>query len=102
MRIAAIIINYKSREALAQCLDALAAGPERIERVVVDNASGDGSAEMLASRFPDVRLIANADNVGYSRAVNRGLSATRTPFVLVLNPDCLLEPAAPGTLADYL
>jgi hypothetical protein len=102
MRIAAIIINYKSREALAECLDALAAGPEPMERVVVDNASGDGTAEMLTSRFPDVRLIANADNVGYSRAVNQGISATRTPFVLVMNPDCLLQPAAPSTLADYL
>jgi len=102
MPIAAIIINYKSREALARCLDALASSPEEIERVVVDNDSRDGSLEMLAARYPKVRVIANAANAGYSRAVNQGISATRTPLVLVMNPDCRLEPGAARTLAAYL
>jgi GT2 family glycosyltransferase len=102
MQIAAIIINYKSRDAVARCLEALAASGEDLERVVVDNASGDGTADLLATRFPGVRLIANAENVGYSRAVNQGIAASSAPFVLVLNPDCVVRPNAPRVLADYL
>jgi len=102
MQIAAIIINYKSRDAVAGCLDALAAGGEEFERVVVDNDSRDGTAGMLEERYPGVRLIANTQNVGYARAVNQGIAATRAPFVLVLNPDCVMRPDAPRVLADYL
>src|SRR5215831_2524988 len=102
MQIAAVIINYKSRDALALCLDALAASTEEVEPVVVANDSRDGSVEMLAQRYPSVRLITNAENVGYSRAVNQGISATRTPFLLVMNPDCRLEPGTARALTEYL
>jgi N-acetylglucosaminyl-diphospho-decaprenol L-rhamnosyltransferase len=102
MQIAAVVINYKSRDALAECLEALATGPEEIERVVVDNDSRDGSAEMLAARFPGVRLIANSENLGYSKAVNQGIAATRARFVLLMNPDCVVRPGAVRALADHL
>jgi GT2 family glycosyltransferase len=103
MQIAAVIINYKSRDALAEALRALAtgAGPA-MEYVVIDNDSGDGTADMLRERFPEVRLIANRENVGYARAVNQGIAATSAPFVLVMNPDCVPRPGAIGALSAWL
>ncbi len=119
MEIAVVIVNYRSRDVLAECLRALEAGGldlaggagaaadasagERTPAavVVVDNDSRDGSAEMLAERFPRVRLIANPENVGYARAVNQGVTATAAPFVLVMNPDCVPRPGAVRALLDY-
>jgi GT2 family glycosyltransferase len=106
MDLSAVIINYKSRDALAECLQALEADARNaglaIETVVIDNDSRDGTAEMLAARYPGVRLVANAENVGYARAVNQGIAATCAPFVLVLNPDCIPQAGALGTLRDEL
>ena len=103
MDLSAVVINYKSRDALADCLEALLADARAsalaLETLVIDNDSRDGTAEMMAARFPGIRLIANSDNVGYARAVNQGVAATSAPFVLVLNPDCV--PLA-GSLAALL
>ena len=72
MDLSAVIINYKSRDALANCLRALGTDARcglEIETLVIDNDSRDGTPEMLAERFPGVKLIVNAENVGYARAV---------------------------------
>ena len=104
MDLSAVIVNYRSRDALLSCLATLPdAAPElEIETVVVDNDSRDGTAGALASGFPAVRLIANPENVGYARAVNQGVRATRGAFVLILNPDCELRATAARRLMDYL
>ena len=104
MDLSTIIVNYQSRDALRDCLTALpeAAPGLETEIVVVDNASGDGTPEMLAREFPAARLIANRENVGYARAVNQGLRATSAPLVLLMNPDCELRPAAARRLAEFL
>jgi len=97
MRLSTVIVNYKSREALMECLASLeadAAGLET-ETIVVDNDSRDGTPESLAERFPAVRLHVNDDNLGYARAVNQGIAATTGPWVLIMNPDCVVKP---GTL----
>jgi len=104
MELSAILVTYKSRDALMDCLTGLAretAGLSR-ETVVVDNDSRDGTPEALAARFPGARLIANTENVGYARAVNQGIAATRGEFVLVMNPDCELKPGATAALLAYL
>ena len=104
MDLSVIIVNYKARDLLLECLAALAAGRSGLESeiVVVDNDSRDGTPEALAARFPDVRLIANRENVGYGRAANQGIRATRGEFVLVMNPDCEPRPGAIPALVDYL
>jgi GT2 family glycosyltransferase len=104
MDLSVIIVNYKARGLLLECLAALAPDLSRLESetVVVDNDSRDGTPEALAARFPGVRVMANAENVGYGRAVNQGIRATRGEFVLVMNPDCQPHAGALGTLLAYL
>src|SRR6267378_1231540 len=104
MELSAVIVNYQSRDALRVCLTTLAAAAPGVtlETVVVDNDSRDGTPVMLEREFPAARLIANSENVGYARAVNQGIRATRGPCVLVMNPDCELKPAAARRLVEFL
>lgn len=105
-RIAVIVINWNTRELLAECLDSIAAcaraGVAELEVVVVDNGSSDGSAAMVRERFPGVRLIANPDNRGFAAANNQAIAATETPDVLLLNSDARISPAALAALTARL
>jgi GT2 family glycosyltransferase len=94
--VSVVIVNYKVRELLRDCLRSLEPNLERLrgEVWVVDNASGDGSVEMVASEFPWVRLIANEQNLGYGVANNQAISQAQARYVLVLNPDTKLPPGA--------
>jgi N-acetylglucosaminyl-diphospho-decaprenol L-rhamnosyltransferase len=104
MDLSSVVVSYRSRDVLPDCLTALASQTRELtaETVVVDNASGDGMAEALARQFPAVRVIENPDNVGYARAVNQGIAATRGDLVLVMNPDCVLQPGALSELVGHL
>lgn len=86
-----IVVSYNAREHLESCLDKLGAqlGAED-EIVVVDNASTDGSPELVARRFPAVRLIALPSNIGFGAANNRGAEVARGERLLLLNPDAWL------------
>ena len=97
--IAVIIVNWNTRDLLAQCLRAVfaSAPPPAAEVWVVDNGSSDGSPEMIAAHFPTVLLIQNAANTGYSRANNQVLRQIKARYALLLNPDAIL---LPGTLND--
>ena len=101
--VAVVVVSFNAREALVACLDSLArdAG-SRLETVVVDNASDDGSAVAAAERPDPPRVIANPDNVGFSRACNQGMRATTAPLVLFLNPDATVTKGAIGVLAGRL
>ena len=104
MDLSVVIVNYKSREQLLDCLASLkrdAAGLST-EYLVVDNDSRDGTAEALPARFPEARLVANRENVGYARAVNQGIAATTGEFVLVMNPDCEVRPGTLVALIGFL
>ena len=96
-----VIVSWNTREHLARCLDALEATTAGVALnvIVVDNASTDGSAAMVAGKFPRVRLLANADNLGFGRACNAGARAGRARALLILNSDC--EPA-PDAVAAML
>jgi len=87
-----IIVNYNTGKLLRRCLSSITAqtGPLAAEVVVVDNASSDGSAEMVQREFPLVRLIANRENVGFARANNQAIRATDSRYVLLLNSDAFL------------
>jgi GT2 family glycosyltransferase len=104
MELSTVIVNYRSREPLLQCLAALEAdaGGLAHETVVVDNDPADGTLATLAREFPQVRGISNADNVGFARAVNQGIAATTGEFVMAMNPDCVLERGALAALLGYL
>ena len=99
-----IIVNWNVRELLRACLKSIARAPGGLdaEIIVVDNASADGSAEMLLQDFPSVRLIACDTNGGFSAANNLGLAAASGEFVLCLNPDTEIVGDALQTLAAYL
>ena len=102
--IAAVLVNYNAGSELAQALhsiaDDLAGRPW--EAVVVDNASSDGSERRVAEFAPRARLVRNATNVGFGRAVNQGVAASSAPLVLIMNPDCRLAPGAMRTLQSQL
>lgn len=102
--LAAILVNYNAGEELRRALQSIAdeLPPGAWEGVVVDNASSDGSAALAESFAPHVSIIRNAGNVGFARAVNQGLAATRAPLVLVMNPDCRLVAGAFAALREEL
>lgn len=95
------IANWNCREHLQTCLESLHDRPQgvRVETIVVDNASHDGSADMVAREFPEVVLIRNSHNVGFSRANNQAAARARGAYLLFLNNDTEL---APGTLRRLL
>ena len=87
-----VIVSWNTREVLRRCL----ASTERhlsereVETIVVDNASSDGSASMVATDFPAARLIRNVGNVGFGRASNQGMRVARGAWLLLLNSDTML------------
>ncbi|HRZ43078.1 MAG TPA: glycosyltransferase [Bacteroidales bacterium] len=89
-----IIVNYNVVHFLEQCLISVQSACRDLdtEVIVVDNNSVDGSIAMVREKFPDVTLIANRENVGFSRANNQGILASEGKYVLLLNPDTVVEP----------
>ena len=102
--VTAIIVNYNAGAELRRALQSIAddMGERPWEAVVVDNASADGSAEIALDFHPHATLVRNTQNVGFGRGVNQGLAAARAPMVLIMNPDCRLEPGAIARLASEL
>jgi len=99
-----VVLSWNTRELLRACLKSLV-GQEhglRLEIVVVDNGSRDGSADLVASEFPQVRLIRNGVNEGYARGNNQGLRATTAPLMMTLNSDTEVRPRALRILVDFL
>jgi N-acetylglucosaminyl-diphospho-decaprenol L-rhamnosyltransferase len=99
--IAVVVINYNTLQHLRACL-ATVQSERPIEVVVVDNASSDGSVEMVRSEYPWVTLHANRKNLGYGAAANQGLASCTAPYVLLLNADTLLESGGLRKLSAYL
>ncbi|MBI2428802.1 MAG: glycosyltransferase [Ignavibacteriales bacterium] len=93
MDISVIIVNYNVREFLSNALTSLYTSLEgfQSEIFVVDNASDDGSVEMVSKNFPHVRLIANKTNVGFAKANNQALVQSKGKYILLINPDTLVQ-----------
>src|SRR5215471_6973795 len=102
--VSVIIPCYNARGVLAACLDSILNHPPalRFEVIVVNDASTDGTPEMVRARFPSVRLLDNPRNLGYSRATNRGIGESRGRFVLLVNSDVEFLPGAIDRLASHL
>jgi N-acetylglucosaminyl-diphospho-decaprenol L-rhamnosyltransferase len=88
-QVSIVIVSYNTLEYLRTCLASIFdRSSDTVRRViVVDNASTDGTVEAVRAEFPQVELIVNSANLGYAKAVNRGLRASNAPYVLILNPD---------------
>jgi len=100
-----IIVSYNTRRLLDECLASLqtAASPTNgLEIVVVDNASGDGSVDMVREKYPDVRLIASDENRGFSAANNLGVREANGRVLLFLNSDTVVSAEALVQPLDYL
>ena len=98
------VIAYRTPVLLKRCLEALEAERSSvgIDVTVIDNASGDGSADMVADQFPWVRIIRNRQNVGFGAAHNQALRHATGRYWLVLNSDAAPRPGALRVLVDFL
>ncbi len=97
MSVTALVINFNAGQTLARCVQALVDSTIAPRIMVVDNASTDGSAERLKNlygRFPGIEILFNPANLGFARAVNAAVKQLRSDQVLIINPDCIIHPAA--------
>lgn len=113
--ISIVIVSYNTRDLLRRCLRSVVdspnhltspgeeqAAPNHYEIIVVDNASRDGSADMVAADFPQVQLVRAKTNLGFARATNVGLQKSRGDWLLLLNPDTEVVGEALPRLAAFL
>nr|WP_320022447.1 glycosyltransferase [uncultured Draconibacterium sp.] len=93
MDISIVIVNYNVKHFLEQCLHSVEKALQNIqsEIFVVDNNSVDGSAQLINEKFPNVTFIQNTENTGFSRANNKAIQLTTGKYVLLLNPDTVVE-----------
>jgi N-acetylglucosaminyl-diphospho-decaprenol L-rhamnosyltransferase len=100
--VSVVLVSFRTPKLLEACLEELRHEACVREVIVVDNASGDGSAELVERAFPEVRLIRNAVNVGFARAVNQAIGQCAGEYILLLNPDAVLEESALAQLVALL
>lgn len=101
----AVVVTWQGAHLLGPCLDSLLAQdlPQgSLEVVVVDNASTDGTAGLLARRYPEVQVRATEKNLGFAGGVEVGLSGLSTTYAMLLNNDATLEPDAVRRLVEHL
>jgi len=103
-RLTVAIVNFNTRSLLKNCLDSVLenACVFPLEVCVVDNGSKDGSSEMVSKDFPSVELVANPENLGFSKANNLVLGRLNTEYALLLNSDILLPKRAIETLVSFM
>ena len=87
-----VIPTWKARDLLERCLSALRSDPSEKTVIVVDNASEDGTVELVRERFPGVKLVPLSDNVGFGRAINTGVRAGTGEAVVLVNDDAIVAP----------
>jgi len=99
-----VIVNFQGRRCIGKCLSSLkkAVGRYSYEVIVIDNNSFDESIPYLQENFPEVTLICNNFNGGYSFACNQGIAISKGEYLCMLNPDLYLHPQAMEILIDYL
>ncbi len=103
LKLSVIIVNYNVKHFLEQCLHSVFKAIQDIdaEVFVVDNNSVDGSPQMVKKKFPDVKLIVNKENHGFSRANNQGIKKASGEYILLLNPDTVVEEDSFSKIIEY-
>jgi len=98
-----IIVNYNVKEFLQNLLNSIQKSIRNIssEIIVIDNASDDGSVEMIKEKYPFIKLICNKENIGFGGANNQGLEIANGEFLLLLNPDSIVQEDTFKTLIDF-
>ena len=93
MDLSIIIVNYNVKEFLQNLLHSAEKASSRISKeiIVIDNASDDGSVDIIKQKFPTVKLIENKNNIGFGSANNQGLKIAQGKYILFINPDCIVS-----------
>ena len=104
MKLSVVIVNYNVKHFLEQCLNSVSAATKHCETevFVVDNNSVDGSCNMLREKFPWVKLIENKKNYGFSYANNQAIRESAGEYVLLLNPDTVIEEDTLKSVCDFM
>ncbi|MBN2263415.1 MAG: glycosyltransferase [Prolixibacteraceae bacterium] len=104
LKLSVVIVNYNVKHFLEQCLHAVEKATKNIasEVFVVDNNSVDGSMGMLIHKFPNIKLIANKRNLGFSKANNQAIRKAQGEYVLLLNPDTVVEEDTFEKVIDFM
>src|ERR1017187_3440630 len=99
-----IIVTWNGKQFASECLDSLriCRNDPKIEIIVVDNASSDGTPALVEQEFPWVRLIRNGANLGFSRANNIGMVASAGKYVCLVNSDVRVPPACLPSMYEYM
>jgi|SRR3989338_2568194 len=91
--VSVIIINRNGTKFLDGCIESIKKQSyKKVEIILIDNASTDGSLSLVQNNHKDITIIANNNNDGYSKAANVGISKSKGEFILILNPDIVLTP----------
>ena len=104
MDISVIIVAWNAKHYLELCLESLGKAPPRrsLETLVVDNASADGTSQMVEGRFPWVKLIKSSENLGFAKGNNLGIRRCQGRYIALVNPDVIVFPGCLDALADFL
>lgn len=104
MKLSVIIVSYNVKHFLEQCLHSVRAASNGMdaEIFVVDNASVDGSVKMVKEKFPEAKCIANHDNPGFAKANNQAIRLSKGEYVLLLNPDTIVETDTFNKIIDFM
>lgn len=104
MDLSICIVSFNTRDLLRDCLNSIFSSLTQYsyEVIVADNGSADGSSEMLAAEFPQVQVIQNTSNLGYTVPMNQALRAAEGHYLMQLNPDTVLTPDVLDTLLGFM
>ncbi len=104
MDLSIVIVTHNSLSLVEECLRSIEQYPPSFsfETIIIDNASTDGTPEMIAGKFENVRLVANDENTGYSRGVNQGIKLGSGRMILILNPDIVLRDGSIDNLIAFM
>jgi len=104
MDLSIIIVNYNTKQLTLDCISSVfqSITSYRYEVILIDNASSDGSVEAIQDQFPEVKIISNNENTGFSRANNQGIQIAGGSYVLLLNSDTVIEATTLDTMIRYM
>ena len=104
MKLSIIIVNYNVEHFLEQCLHSVRKAAKNLpcEIFVVDNNSVDGSVAMVKDKFPEVKIIANKENLGFAKANNQAMKIAKGEYVLLLNPDTVVEESTFNKVVTFM
>ena len=104
MKLSIIIVSWNVAKDLSNCLKSIGENSPsfEFEIIVVDNASADGTVDVVRNEFPEVKIIANNENLGFAAGNNRGIADAKGEYVLLLNPDTIIHPKSLDRLIDFM